>query len=76
LEIARTLGLDVTVFQSCLDSDRGLDVVGQDYQGGITAGVTGTPATFVIDQDGNATPVKGALPFSSIQSLMDQLLGS
>ena len=74
LSIASDLGMNISDFQSCLDSDRHLTTVNDQYQGGIAAGVTGTPGSFVIDQEGGATPIKGALPFETIQSLLDQLI--
>jgi protein-disulfide isomerase len=45
---ARTLGLDVDAFQSCLVSHKYLDQVLQDYTAGREAGVNSTPS-FVVN---------------------------
>lgn len=73
-KLAEDLGLDTSDFASCLSSDKYLDVIDTQLQGGMAAGVTGTPGSFVIGPDGNAQSIKGALPFSSIKPLIDQML--
>ena len=74
LSIASDLGMNITDFTSCLDSDRHLETVNEQYTGGVDGGVTGTPGSFIIDADGNATPIKGALPFSTVSSMIDAAL--
>jgi protein-disulfide isomerase len=37
----------VTAFDGCLDSGRGLRIVREDIEAGITAGIRGTPTLFV-----------------------------
>ncbi len=72
-ETATTLGLNVTKFEDCRSSDRMLAKVQKDAQEGGAAGVTGTPGSFLIDEDGNAQAIKGALPAASIQAMIDAL---
>lgn len=72
--LAEELGLNGKKFQDCLDSDKYADHVKEDMAGGAAAGVTGTPGSFVIDANGDAQLVSGALPFSSIKSLLDEAL--
>ena len=45
--IAERIDMDLKAFNSCLDSDRGLEVVTEDIQAAINAGVTGTPTLFI-----------------------------
>ena len=73
-QLATELGLNVSQWQTCFDNSKYSDKIEAQYQGGVSAGVTGTPGSFIIDQDGNAIPIKGALPYSSVSSAIDQLL--
>jgi protein-disulfide isomerase len=73
-ELAGQLGLNASKFESCLSSGKYLDKVRAQSQDGAAAGVTGTPGSFIIGPDDTAIPVRGALPFSSIQSAIDSLL--
>ncbi len=73
-KLAGDLGLNTGDFQKCLDSDKYLDVIRKQAQDGGTAGVTGTPGSFVIDKDGNATPIRGALPYASVKQMIDAAL--
>jgi protein-disulfide isomerase/uncharacterized membrane protein len=47
LNIASNIGLDLNVFKSCLDSNRGLVIVKEDIEAGFNAGVKGTPTLFI-----------------------------
>jgi len=73
-QLATELGLNVSQWQTCFENSKYSDKIEAQYQGGVSAGVTGTPGSFIIDQDGNAIPIKGALPYSSVSSAIDQLL--
>lgn len=74
LSIAEELGLNTTAFQSCLDNAEEKSTITTMYQGGIGAGVTGTPGSFIIDSKGSATPIKGALPFETVKTMLDEIL--
>lgn len=71
IPLAKELGLDESKFQDCLDSDKYAQHVKDDMSGGSAAGVTGTPGSILIDAAGNAQLISGAVPFSTIQSLLD-----
>lgn len=73
-QIATELGLNMNQWQSCFDSSKYSDKIESQSAGGANAGVTGTPGSFIVDEDGNAIPIKGALPYSSVASAIDQLL--
>jgi protein-disulfide isomerase len=45
---AEAIGLDMDLFNTCLDTDATLDEVAADLQAGASYGVGGTPATFII----------------------------
>lgn len=72
--LAQELGLDATAFATCLESGKYAQHVKDDMAGGAAAGVTGTPGSLVIDADGNAQLVSGAVAFSSIQTILDAAL--
>ncbi|MEK7619787.1 MAG: thioredoxin domain-containing protein [Patescibacteria group bacterium] len=72
--LASDLGLNTTQWQDCFDTEKYNDVIEAQAQAGGAAGVSGTPGSFVIDTDGNAIPIKGALPFSSVAAAIDSVL--
>lgn len=67
---AERLELDVEAFSDCLDSSRYADRVQADFEAGVAAGVSGTPAIFV-----NGRPLPGgAAPFETVAELIDEEL--
>ncbi|MBI4437381.1 thioredoxin domain-containing protein [Candidatus Uhrbacteria bacterium] len=73
-QLATDLGLNVSSFSDCYTSEKYADKIQTQAQEGAAAGVSGTPGSFVIDADGNATPIKGALPFESVAAAIDAAL--
>jgi protein-disulfide isomerase len=47
--MADEIGLDTSEFKSCLNDDKYISLVNEDYVDGTQAGVTGTPSFFVND---------------------------
>jgi protein-disulfide isomerase len=74
VSIAQDLGLNMGTFNDCVASEKYVDKIEAQAQAGAAAGVSGTPGSFVIDADGNAIPIKGALPFSSVAAAIDSVL--
>lgn len=70
-QLAGELGLDVTAFNDCVtnQANEKLERIQQDYTEGATAGVTGTPATFINDQ-----LVSGAQPYASLKAAVEAAL--
>lgn len=76
--IAKSLGLNVSQFQQCLDSDKFKNEVDKDLSDGTAAGVQGTPSWFL----GKSTPdgtiegtlLVGAQPYSAFKTAIDQML--
>jgi protein-disulfide isomerase len=66
---AGQLGLDTTAFNSCLDSSKFAQEVQKDYNDGVAAGVTGTPAFYINGQE-----VIGAQPLAAFQAAIDAAL--
>ncbi len=65
-QLASQLGLNANKFATCLADPATQALVDEDIQSGSTAGVTGTPATFV-----NGQLVSGAVPFASFKQIID-----
>ena len=77
LETAATeAGVDTAAFNECSESGKFAQEVEDDYQEGLTAGVTGTPGNFILNQDGEVWALPGAVPFQNLQSVIDEALGS
>lgn len=68
---AAKMGIDIS---SCLASKTYESVINSDYDGGLEAGVTGTPGNFVVNKKGEAWLIPGALPFSNLQEVIDEAL--
>ena len=78
---AKTIGIDATAFQQCLDSGRFTAEVNKDVTEGGAAGVTGTPAFLVgvIQPDGRVKVVRklsGARPYADFKAALDSALGA
>jgi protein-disulfide isomerase len=73
-KIADQVGLDGTALQSCIDSGKYKDKVEAEYQGGLTAGVSGTPANFIVNSKGEAWLIPGAASFDSVKAIIDEAL--
>lgn len=71
---AKTMGLNLTKFKSCMDTNKYAGRVSADFASGNTNGVQGTPATFVVDKNGNSELVSGAVPFENFKSIIDAKL--
>jgi protein-disulfide isomerase len=67
--IAQDLGLDRVQFESCLASGKYAELVEAHFQEGTRLGVNGTPGSFV-----NGQPVRGAVPFETLRSIIDAQL--
>ncbi len=73
--LAKEIGLNESKFKSCLDSGKYADHVNQDVTEGTSAGVSGTPTTFVVTADGKTlTSFPGAVPYEQIKPGIDQAL--
>lgn len=74
--MAKTVGLDVSTFNSCLSSGKYADKVQADYEDAINAGGRGTPNSILVSKDGTKTVVQGAQPYENLKNILDALLAS
>ncbi len=66
---ASTLKLDMTAFNSCLDTSKYAERIKSELSDGVKAGVTGTPAMFV-----NGRFINGNVPYAEISKVIDEEL--
>lgn len=75
--VATSIGIEKGAFQECLDSGRMNAKVQASLAGGESAGVTGTPGTFVYNNEtGESILIPGALPYTQLEQAITQLLNS
>lgn len=73
-KIAGEIGLDVTAFNTCLNSGEMIKVVDDSLSSGNRASVTGTPFSIVLVNKAPVTSINGAQPYESVKAGIDQLL--
>ncbi len=66
---AEEIGLNMNTYNDCYESAKYQSAVDEDADSGQTAGVSGTPATFI-----NGTLVSGAVPYASMKKIIDDAL--
>jgi len=77
---AEAVGLDMPKFQECLDSGKQAAEIRKDMAEGSTAGVRGTPTSFLglTGPDGSKIKVtkivRGAVPYSTFKETIDSLI--
>ena len=70
------IGLNKTSFESCINSGEQAKKVTDQQSGGTSAGVSGTPAGFILDGKGNVYKIEGALPFETLKQMVEKALNS
>ncbi|HPE60761.1 MAG: thioredoxin domain-containing protein [Thiothrix sp.] len=71
--LAEELGIDGTAFSECLDSGKMAGRVTEDIENGRAVGITGTPASFIINERGDLHMISGAQPENNFQAVIDAL---
>ena len=67
------LGLDVELFESCLDSGKYSKRVQYNVQEAREHGIRGTPGFFIVGSDGQQQ-ISGAQPFSVFKQILDPMI--
>jgi protein-disulfide isomerase len=73
---AEEVGLDGDKLQDCIDSGKYKDRVENQYKGAAAAGVSGTPATFIVNDKGEVWLMPGAIPANALESAIEEALGN
>jgi len=70
---AFSLGLDIDLFDTCLDSGKYSKRVQYNIQQARDHGVKGTPGFFIVGHDGQQQ-IEGAQPFSVFKQILDPMI--
>lgn len=69
-KMAEYIGLDVSVFNTCLNSGKFKDKIQADIDDGSKVGVNGTPSSFVLKKGKVLETFPGALPYAEIMKVI------
>ncbi|OGG11679.1 hypothetical protein A2Z00_00090 [Candidatus Gottesmanbacteria bacterium RBG_13_45_10] len=73
--LAVELGLSETTFQDCLDSGKYAPKIQDEEDGGIKAGIGGTPGIILLDtKNGVTRQITGAVSYEQIKPVIDDML--
>lgn len=73
-KIAKTVGLDVTAFNTCLNSGEMVAIVDKSLASGDRAGVTGTPFSIILVNKKPVDGINGYKPYEEVKAQIDALL--
>ena len=73
-ESAEEAGVNITAFQTCLDSGKMTELVQNQFNVAGTAGVSGTPGTIIVTEDGPQELIPGALPYEAVEEMIVKYL--
>jgi protein-disulfide isomerase len=77
-QMAKAVGVNEAQFTACMQSQESSDAINASIKDGITAGVQGTPATFVLIKNRKgyevASFVDGARPYEYFKAVIDEAL--
>ncbi len=71
---AFSIGLDMELFESCLDSGKYSKRVQYNIDEARKQGASATPTFFIIDSEGNKQKISGAQPYSVFKNVIDSMI--
>lgn len=74
--LATFVKLDATAFDKCLLSGKYMPKINDQIASGFKAGVSGTPTSFLVTNQGKEIPIEGAQEYATIKNAIDLLLKS
>lgn len=72
--IAAYVELDMTLFNTCLNSGKYAQHIQEDTQDATAAGGNGTPWSIIVAKSGKKYPLSGAQPYASVKQLIELAL--
>lgn len=72
--VVEELGYNRADIESCVENDEFGSIVDEQFATGGAAGVSGTPGTFIVTEDGAQELIPGALPEDSVKTLIEKYL--
>jgi protein-disulfide isomerase len=73
-EIAGKIGVDSDSVKNCVEDGKYKDKITEQQVAGGAAGVTGTPGSFIVNKNGSAWLLPGAVPFENLKSVIEEAL--
>ncbi len=73
-KIAEYVGLDKARFEKCLTSGKFDERVKENSEDALKSGAMGTPYAIVIGPNGKKSAIPGALPYSDVKTIIDEML--
>jgi protein-disulfide isomerase len=73
-EIAEQIGADRAKFEACMTDGALLSKVQEDSADGNAVGIQGTPFVLILAPDGKQYAIPGALSYSAVSGVIDELL--
>lgn len=73
---AGRVGVDAIEYDSCVKEQRFNQKIEDQYNGGESAGVSGTPANFVVNKNGEVWSLPGAVPYQDLKDTIDEALAA
>lgn len=74
IKIAEYVGLNKTNFETCLNSGKFDQKIKDTVDVAMQAGVLGTPYSAVLGPNGKNSDIPGALPYSDVKKVIDEML--
>lgn len=74
LASAKAAGVNMTEFQTCLDSGSMKAIVEESMNAASAMGIGGTPGTVVVTKDGPQELIGGALPYEQVETILKKYL--
>jgi protein-disulfide isomerase len=71
---AKDLKLSASKFDSCMSSKKYQSKIDDDKASGSVAGVSGTPATIIMNESGYKELIAGAYPLETVEAKIDEAL--
>lgn len=71
IDLARSMGLNITKFQNCLNSDRHKAYIQKDFTDGSDLNISGTPTWFI-----NGNKIEGDLPLEAWEEIIEKILNN
>lgn len=73
-DYAKQVGINVTKFNECLNSNKYASAIQEDEQDAQAAGAQGTPYSVLIGPDGETVVISGAQPYSAVEAAIKQFV--
>jgi protein-disulfide isomerase len=72
--IAKSIGLDETTFNACLESGKYAEKINKDRTDVINAGAQGTPYSVIFSKGEKIPLTQGALPYTEMKAIIDAII--